>query len=112
MAFTLKSIPNFAMATISAAAYPRSAPRHRAVCRSTAMAKKPAKGRVTGINPAATGVGGVIGVPLPQPLAYVGNLFTGSRPGDAVVRTDDLVALRVQLVNVARKPGSKPPVLA
>lgn len=51
-------------------------------------------------------------VPIPQAIQYVGNLFTGSRPGDAVVRPDDLVALRIELVNVARKSGSKPPVLA
>ncbi|WP_235531953.1 hypothetical protein [Pelomonas sp. Root1237] len=50
--------------------------------------------------------------PIPHAIEYVGNLFSGSRPGDAVVRPDDLVALRIELVNVTRKPGSKPPVLA
>lgn len=49
--------------------------------------------------------------PLPHLIQYVGNLFSDSRPGLPVVRPDDLVALRIELVNVVRKPGSKPPVL-
>ena len=45
---------------------------------------------------------------MPRP---VGNLFSESRAGEAVVRPDDLLAMRVQLINVGRKPGSRPPRL-
>ncbi|HEY8880901.1 MAG TPA: hypothetical protein VIN03_25245, partial [Roseateles sp.] len=89
------------------------------------MAKKQAKketraGAVTpGVSP---GIGDitvgpipppviVVPTPIPLPIEYVGNLFSNSRRGEAVVRPDDLVALRIELVNVGRKPGSKPPVL-
>ena len=37
-----------------------------------------------------------------------GNLFDASRPGRAVVRPEDLLAMRVQLVNLEVVPGTPP----
>ncbi|MCG6875268.1 MAG: hypothetical protein LJE97_09275 [Betaproteobacteria bacterium] len=38
----------------------------------------------------------------------VGNFFDPGRPGNAVVRPDDLVALRIELHNLSVQPGSPP----
>jgi hypothetical protein len=45
---------------------------------------------------------------FPRPLDFVGNIFEPGRPGDAVVRPEDLVALRVQLANLKVAPGTPP----
>jgi len=56
-------------------------------------------------------IAGVGTVFFPRPIDFIGNLFEPARPGDAVVRPDDLVALRVQLANLVVTPGT-PPMLA
>ncbi len=45
---------------------------------------------------------------FPKPVDFVGNIFDPARPGDPVVRPDDLVALRVQLSNLKIAPGTPP----
>ncbi|MBO9556941.1 hypothetical protein, partial [Cellulomonas sp.] len=45
---------------------------------------------------------------LVWPADPVGNLFEASRAGRAAVRPDDLLALRIQLVNLQIVPGSPP----
>lgn len=74
-------------------------------------------GQTTGIQAGQGSVGtaGTMG-PVQEPpatsmLRPVGNLFSESRAGETVVRPDDLLAMRVQLINVGRKPGSRPPRL-
>lgn len=62
-------------------------------------------GRVPGpdlgpIGPVVPGIPPVLFTPTH------GNLFTGGRPGSAVVREDDLVALRIELVNLVVQPGA------
>ena len=52
-----------------------------------------------------------IGIDLPDILRrpdHVENLFESSRAGTPVVRPDDLLALRIQLVNLVVAPGSPP----
>ena len=69
-------------------------------------------GQTTGIQAGQGSVGtaGTVGIvqapPTTSMLRPVGNLFSESRAGEAVVRVDDLLAMRVQLINVGRKPGS------
>ncbi|WP_253958358.1 hypothetical protein [Rhizobium sp. WYJ-E13] len=58
-------------------------------------------------------VGPVTGIDLgtifvPRPLDFVGNLFEQNRPGDAVVRPDDLVALRIETRNLTIVAGTPP----
>ncbi|XKM38410.1 hypothetical protein A4U53_005225 (plasmid) [Rhizobium ruizarguesonis] len=62
---------------------------------------------------AGTIVGPVTGIDLgtiltPRPVDFVGNLFEQDRPGDAVVRPDDLVALRIETRNLAIIAGTPP----
>ena len=45
---------------------------------------------------------------IPLPVDFVGNLFEPGRPGAAVVRPDDLLALRVERQNLNIVPGSPP----
>ncbi len=45
---------------------------------------------------------------FPKPVDFVRNIFDPARPGDPVVRPDDLVALRVQLSNLKVAPGMPP----
>lgn len=57
-----------------------------------------------------------IPIPIPIPLApsNTTNLFDSSKPGQAVLRPDDLLALRVQLVNMKVTPapsGGTAPIL-
>lgn len=58
---------------------------------------------------------GVVHIPNPLPLfvASTTNLFDASKPGQAVVRPSDLLAMRVQLVNLDVLPpqGEGPPTL-
>ena len=57
------------------------------------------------------GPGNIRRVPIRPPLRYpdpVGNLFDPARVGTAVVRPDDLVAMRVELRNMSVQPGSPP----
>jgi hypothetical protein len=66
------------------------------------------------INPLVAGPGQGLEVkPLPGPLVgravdFTGNLFETGRAGSAVVRTDDLLALRIELRNLNVMPGSPP----
>ena len=50
----------------------------------------------------------VLGPVIPLPVDFVGNLFEPGRPGAAVVRPDDLLALRVERQNLNIVPGSPP----
>ncbi len=50
----------------------------------------------------------VVGPVIPLPVDFVGNLFEPGRPGAAVVRPDDLLALRVERQNLNIVPGSPP----
>ncbi|MHB1191493.1 MAG: hypothetical protein ACYC6F_00480 [Longimicrobiales bacterium] len=45
--------------------------------------------------------------PLPRPIDFIHNLFEGG-PGDAAVRPDDLVALRIELRGLHVTPGDEP----
>lgn len=78
------------------------------------MARRPVLtgGTVGGVRPIVT-PGRVVGrVPgdIVATLAqdFVGNIFEKDRPGDAVVRPDDLLALRIELRNLAVVEGSPP----
>jgi hypothetical protein len=73
---------------------------------------KPKAGRraittITTGGPVVTGVGTGVVVP-PAILTPIGNFFDTTRPGHAVVRPTDLVALRLQLQNLVVTPGSPP----
>jgi hypothetical protein len=50
----------------------------------------------------------VLGPMIPLPVDFVGNLFEPGRPGAAVIRPDDLLALRVERQNLNIVPGSPP----
>lgn len=48
-------------------------------------------------------------IPLtPRPVNFINSLFTGGRPGDVVVRAEDLLALRIELKNLTVVTGTKP----
>ena len=49
-----------------------------------------------------------VGPVIPLPVDFVGNLFEQGRPGAAVVRPDDLLALRVERQNLNIVPGTPP----
>jgi hypothetical protein len=51
-------------------------------------------------------------VPIPFAPDVVKNLFEASRPGRAIVRPEDLLALRIELKNIALTPGSPPRLTA
>src|SRR5262245_39852744 len=55
---------------------------------------------VTTGGPIVTGVGGTGVVVPPVVLTPIGNFFDAGRPGHAVVRPTDLVALRLQFQNL------------
>jgi len=60
------------------------------------------------IVPGAVLVPGTVTPPLALQFSVVGNLFHAARPGRPVVRPDDLLALRLQLVNLSIKAGTPP----
>jgi hypothetical protein len=61
------------------------------------------------VNPDIVARPGDVAVPvIPLPVDFVGNLFEPGRPGAAVVRPDDLLALRVERQNLDIVPGSPP----
>jgi hypothetical protein len=51
-------------------------------------------------------------VPIPYAPDVIRNLFEASRPGRPVVRPADLLALRIELKNIALAPGSPPKLTA
>src|SRR5262249_10094394 len=70
--------------------------------------KRRARTRVA--TPIASAAAGpiVVGPPILTPLDYVGNFFDADRPGRAVVRPDDLVALRLELRGLSVSAGAPP----
>lgn len=51
-------------------------------------------------------------VPIPYAPDVIKNIFEASRPGRPVVRPEDLLALRIELKNIAMAPGSPPKLTA
>jgi len=44
----------------------------------------------------------------PRPIDFIGNIFEARRPGNPIIRPEDLLALRVELRNLSVKPGTPP----
>lgn len=108
-----------------------SPPRKRA-SRSGSTLARPPGGIGAIVRPGAGSIGGSIVAPAPLPVSpgivaqpigpvvvepglfaakTTTNLFDGSKPGRPVVRAEDLLALRIEAVNLKVVPGS-PPQLA
>jgi hypothetical protein len=89
-------------------------PRKAVKLKSAPSKRKPGKRAITSVTTGGPVVSGGVtgigtgGVVPPVILTPVGNFFDASRPGHAVVRPTDLVALRVQLQNLVVTPGSPP----
>ena len=101
-------------ATPAAPTTRRAAPakQRKASVKPKSAPSKPKAGRraittITPGGPVVTGVGTGVVVP-PAILTPIGNFFDNTRPGHAVVRPTDLVALRLQLQNLVVTPGSPP----
>jgi hypothetical protein len=58
--------------------------------------------------PTAAGAAVVVGPPIFTLPSHVGNFFAAGRPGRAVVRPDDLVALRLELRGLSVSAGTPP----
>ncbi|HET6960668.1 MAG TPA: hypothetical protein VFI56_28975 [Vicinamibacterales bacterium] len=72
---------------------------------------RPGKRAITGVTTGPVVTGGVTGTGVVVPPAILtpnGNFFDAGRPGHAVVRPTDLVALRLQLQNLVVTAGSPP----
>lgn len=92
----------------AAAPSPNSRPTTRATDTSAVAPRAAAAGATAGVSAGmdiGTFPGGIL---TPLPIDYVGNLFEAGRPGAAVVRPDDLLALRVELRNLTIVPAPQP----
>ncbi|MEM9549681.1 MAG: hypothetical protein AAGA05_00815, partial [Pseudomonadota bacterium] len=69
---------------------------------------------LTSTGAIVTGTAGIIdsSVLIPVMPDIVRNLFEASRPGTPVLRPDDLLALRIELVNLVVSPGDPPTLSA